>query len=152
MQHHQKYCAGPGLIVLLMCFAVMPTQSAMAQADGSPPVWTIDLIKSLPGGQADYLRNIEANWSGARDLAVERGAVLSYQALAAQPDSSRGWDIILLTEYADSTAWSNREEIFTAIFESPEFVRVPMDRPSSELREFVAGGVTMRGVASHDSP
>ena len=152
MQNQQENSARHWLIVLSLFFAVTPAQSTKAQADDSPSVWTVDLIRTLPGGQAEYLRNIETNWSGARHLAVERGAVLSYQALAAEPDSARGWDVILMTEYVDSTAWSNREEIFTAIFESPEFVRVPMDRPSSELREFVAGGVVMHGVASQNSP
>ena len=54
----------------------------------------------------EYLLNIEANWAGARQMATDRGIVLSYQALAAEPDSARGWDVLLMTEYADSTAWS----------------------------------------------
>ena len=69
-------------------------------------------------------------------------------ALAAEPDSSRGWDVVLITEYADSMAWAGREEIFQAIFASSEYTRVPTARPSSELREFEAGGVVLRHVAS----
>jgi len=122
-------------------------QASPGRSGVSESVWTVDLIRTLPGRQREYLRNIESNWSGAREMAIERGAIMSYRALAAPPDSARGWDIILLTEYRDSTAWSEREEIFTAIFESPEFDRVEMELPSSELREFVASGVKMWGVA-----
>ena len=105
----------------------------------------------LPGQQAEYLRNIKANWAGARRLARERGAVLSYSALKTPPDSSRAWDVLLMTEYADSTAWSQREPIFREIFASPEYVRVPTARPSSELRAFFDSGVVMRGVISDGS-
>ena len=135
------------LILGLVSFVLPPT--AIAQSE---PVWSVDLIRTLPGMQDEYLRNIEANWAGARSMAKERGIILSYQALAAEPDSTRRWDIILMTEYTDSTAWAAREDEFRAIFESPEFARLQMDTPSAELREFVAGGVTMRGVAPPAMP
>ncbi len=118
-------------------------EAAPAPRDISTSVWSVDLIRTLPGQQAEYLRNIEANWAGARRIAQDRQVVLSYRALAAPPDSARGWDVLLMTEYADSTTWADREEIFASIFASPEYVRVPTARPSSELRAFVAGGVVM---------
>ena len=151
MPYPRKHYAFALLIAVAVLLVGESGRTAVAQSDGSSSVWSVDLIRTLPGQQSEYLRNIEANWSGARRLAVERGAVLSYRALAAPSDSSRGWDIILMTEYADSTAYAQREDIFRAIFDSPEFVRLEMDRPSSELREFVAGGVTMWGVKSGGS-
>lgn len=133
-------------LVVIVSFAV--TSQAGAQVPAEPdatPVWSVDLVRTFPGQQAEYLRNIAANWSGGRKLAIARGAVLSYHALAAEPDSARGWDVLLMTEYADSTAWADREEIFQEIFASPEYVRVET-RPSSELREFASGSVTMWAV------
>jgi len=44
----------------------------------SPPtspesIWSMDLIRTLPGGREAYLQNIEANRASARDLARQRG-------------------------------------------------------------------------------
>lgn len=115
-------------------------------------VWSVDLIRTLPGMQTEYLASIENNWAGARKLARDRGAVLSYRALVSDPDPERGWDVILMTEYADSAAWSRREETFREIFAAPEFVGVEPASPSSEIREFVASGVVMRGLIEGGVP
>lgn len=137
-------------VFALLLLSVGCTPSPSDEPSPSPEtedinsLWTIDLVRTLPGQQAEYLRNIEANWAGARRIARERGAVVSYRALVAPPDSALGWDVMLLTEYADSAAWRDREAIFDSVFASPEYVRVPTARPSSELREFAAGSITMR--------
>ncbi len=128
------------------CAAPAPVP-ADAPATGTS-VWTVDLVRTLPGAQADYLASIEANWARARRIARTQGAVLSYRALATAPDSTRGWDVLLMTEYADSSAWERREEIFQAIFAAPDYVAVPPARPSAEMRAFVAGDVPMRAVMS----
>ena len=136
------------LILVAGCLEAPSQSAAPVEPDTSASVWTVDLIRTLPGQQAEYLRNIEANWAGARKIARERNVVLSYQAFVAPPDSARGWDVLLMTEYTDSTTWSQREPIFQEIFASPEYVRVPTARPSAELREFVAGGVVMEALVS----
>lgn len=117
-------------------------------ADTDTPVWSVDLVRTLPGAQMDYVRSIETNWAGARAIARERGAVLSYRAFVAPPDTARGWDVLLMTEYADSAAYANREETFQAIFASPEFVAVEPARPSAEMREFMSGDVVLREFVS----
>ena len=137
-----------GIIFLAGCLQTPAQENTPSEVDPSNSVWSVDLIRTLPGQQAEYLRNIENNWANARRIARERGAVLSYQALVAEPDSTRGWDVLLMTEYADSTSWSDREAIFTAIFASEEYVRVPMSQPSSAVREFLSGGVVMEALVS----
>ncbi len=114
-------------------------------------IWAVDLVRTLPGAQTEYLRNIETNWSNARRLARAGGAVRSYRALVAPPDSARGWDVMLMTEYSDSAAYLNREAIFESIFASPEYVRVDMSRPSAELRVLAASTVPMRVLVSQPS-
>ncbi len=136
------------LILVAGCLEAPSEQAVPVEQGTTNSVWTVDLVRTLPGQQAEYLRNIEANWAGARRIARERSAVLSYRALVARPDSLRGWDVLLMTEYADSSAWSQREALFASIFSSPEYVRVPTARPSSELREFVSGGVVMDALVS----
>lgn len=149
MRHAIRPYAIATLILVAGCLDTEPPSPA--EPGNTHSVWTVDLVYTLPGQQAEYLRNIEANWAGARRLARQGGAVLSYRALVAPPDSLRGWDILLMTQYADSSAWSEREATFEAIFASPEYVRVPMARPSSELRSFFASGVAMRAVISDRS-
>lgn len=114
----------------------------------STSVWAVDVVRTLPGMQDEYLRNIETNWAGARGIARERGVIVAYRAFAAEPDSLGEWDVLLMTEYPDSAAWANREAAFQEIFASPEFVRTPIDTPSAELRTFVEGGGLMRAVVS----
>lgn len=111
-------------------------------------VWSVDLIRTLADAQSEYVGNVRDNWAQARRIALTRGDVTSFRALIAESDSSREWDIILMTEYRDSVSWANREEIFREIFESSEFVGVPTVRPSSELRAFVAGGVVLKELVS----
>jgi hypothetical protein len=81
-------------------------------------------------------------------MARMEGTVLSYRALVTMSDSIQDWDIVLMTEYADSLSWARREEIFQTIFASPEFEAVAPARPSAELRAFVAGDVPMRAFVS----
>ncbi len=138
----------PVLIVVLSACSPPPAAEAPIEDGAFESVWTVDLVKTLPGQQGNYMRNIEANWNSGRNIARSRGAVLSYQAMVAPQDSSRGWDIILMTEYSDSTEWSRREVTFQEIFASDEFIRFPSPLPSSEMREFAAGGVVMRAFVS----
>jgi hypothetical protein len=107
----------------------------------------LDLVRTLPGAQDEYLRNIRSNWGGGRRIASEMGEVLSYRAMATKQDSARGWDVVLLTEYRDSTAFANREETFRRIFADPRYIagRVTT-RPSAELRAFVATEVMLQSV------
>lgn len=143
-----RLCALTFCLILFSCQNQPLEPAATPAYDIKTSVWTLDLVRTLPGQQAEYLRNIENNWASARNLAREQGAVLSYRALATTPDSARGWDVLLMTEYADSTAWADRETIFQAIFDSDAFSYVQPARPSAELREFVAGDMALRAVAA----
>ena len=148
--------------VVALCCAVTVAGCAAAGRGSAPgasappaadAVWAVDLVRTLPGRQAEYLRGIAANWAGARALARERGAVRSYRALAAAPDSGRGWDVLLVTEYADSAAYAAREATFRTIFADPRYVAGRVTgAPADELRAFVAGGVVMRSVAGGGAP
>ena len=120
------------------------TQQENTQPIPSNSVWAMDLVETLPGQQDNYIASIETNWANARRIAQERGSVRSYRAFVAPQDTARGWDVLLMTEYTDSTEWGNREAIFQAIFQSKEFVRVEPAAPSAEMRRFFRAGVTLR--------
>jgi hypothetical protein len=116
--------AALALVFLSGYVAAAPERAIATESPVTTSVWTMDLVRTLPGQQAEYLRSIEANWASSRRIASQRGAVLSYRAFVAMPDSVQEWDVVLMTEYADSTAWANREAIFDSIFASPGYVRV----------------------------
>ena len=111
-------------------------------------VWSVDLIRTMPGAQAEFLRTIEMNWGTARTIARQQGAVRSYHALAATPDSARGWDVLLITEYADSASFNAREAIFREIFRSTAYMSraIRGGRPADELRAFVGAEAVLRTV------
>ncbi len=130
---------------ILLLFVFMGCQEPAAPSVPTQnTVWAVDLVTTLPGQQATYIESIKTNWANARRIAKARGSVLSYRAFAATKDSTRGWDVMLMTEYSDSTAWSNREPIFQAIFESEEFVFVEPGSPSAEMRTFFVSDVAMQ--------
>jgi hypothetical protein len=145
-----------GSVVTLVVAIGCSSASRPADPEPEPPpsasVWSIDLVRTLPGGQADYVRSIGTNWASARKLGVDRGALRSYQAFVAAPDSSRGWDVLLMTEYADSATFAQREAIFEEIFDSREFVRVEPGRPSAEMRVIEIGSVAMKAFVTTPRP
>ncbi|MFT5142484.1 MAG: hypothetical protein ACI80V_000769 [Rhodothermales bacterium] len=116
------------------------------QIDPTESVWAVDLINILPGGEEEYVGNIQNNWAQARDIALRTGDLVSFRALITRPDSTREWDLILMTEYADSGRWDDREAIFNRIFESAEYQHIPTARPGSELREFIESGVAFTSI------
>ena len=135
--------SGMKRVILLLFILAGCAPAASTENHNKDSVWSIDLVTTMPGQQANYIQSIETNWSNARRIAKERGAIRSYRALVAPQDSTRGWDIMLMTEYSDSTEWANREATFQAIFASEEFVHIEPAAPSSEMRDFFHGGVAL---------
>ena len=127
--------------------ACSPTETA-TPAINPESVWSVDLVRTLPGMQDMYLASIEANWGAARALALRDGHIVSYRALATEPDSLSPWDVILLTEDPDSSAYNSREAAFRAIFASPEYVATPSAAPSAEMRAFFSTERPFREVTS----
>lgn len=133
-----------GLLTMLSACRTAGQRPLGSPDSQSASVWSVDLVRTLPGAQMDYMRSIETNWANGRKVANARGAVLAYRAFVAPPDSARGWDVLLMTEYADSASYLRREAIFESIFASPEYVRVEPARPSQAMRTFSATNVPMR--------
>ena len=127
----------------------VPVTTSTPSSAAAVSVRSLALIRTQPGVQAEYLRGIAANWAGARRLAREKSAVRSYRALASVPDTTRGWDVVLLTEYTDSAACARREATFAAIFKDLRYVAGAYTSPRStaQLRTFAAGDVRLSAVA-----
>ncbi len=117
-----------------------PPPAAVAPRDAAARrVWSADFVTVRPGLRADYLRFLELNWARARRTALTQGQIRSYRALVA-PDTTPGWQVILLTEYPDSAAYARREEIFRPILDAQG--RTLIDgRGTRELTERVVNRV-----------
>ncbi|MBL7748684.1 MAG: hypothetical protein JNM19_14705 [Chitinophagaceae bacterium] len=59
-----------------------------------------------------YYRN---NWKLYRDIALEKGYIKSYRLERVKPDSAKTFDLVLITEYEDSTQFNKSEENFRSI-------------------------------------
>ena len=65
----------PALAVLLLAAGCLSAPRPGRVARAREAVWAVDLVRTLPGRQAEYLRNIEANWAQGRRIARGRGVV-----------------------------------------------------------------------------
>lgn len=81
-------------------------------------VWVVDYVKIKDGKMAEALYYYEQNWKRYREEALKKGFIRSYNLLQAQPDSLHNFDLMLMTEFADSTQLSKVEEHFQPIIKA----------------------------------
>ncbi|MEM9998268.1 MAG: hypothetical protein AAF809_11255 [Bacteroidota bacterium] len=90
-------------------------------AERAESVWAVDLVETLPGQQARYLQFNALNWVPMREAFVEEGIAHSFRVLTLPPDSARGWDVMLMTEYVDESAFEQREDVFQDVAARPGY-------------------------------
>jgi len=98
----------------LGAFVLLMSVNVFAQ---SASVWAVDFVKTKGGRQADYLQFIEQNWAKARAFMKEKGIVSNYQVLSLSQNQAAEWDVLLMTEYKDSSAYEKREAVFNEFSE-----------------------------------
>ncbi|HEX9927392.1 MAG TPA: nuclear transport factor 2 family protein [Pyrinomonadaceae bacterium] len=99
---------------LLGAFVLLMSVNVFAQ---SVSVWAVDFVKTKGGRQADYLQFIEQNWAQARAFMKEKGIVSNYQVLSLPAAHAVEWDVLLMTEYKDLSAYEKREAVFNEFSE-----------------------------------
>ncbi|MBN8674664.1 MAG: hypothetical protein J0L56_11045 [Chitinophagales bacterium] len=95
--------------VLLLLF------SAITIASHAQTVLVMDFVKIKNGKQAEALFFYENNWKLYRDIALEKGFITAYRLEKTTADSSASFDLVLITEYADSSMYRKSEDNFRAI-------------------------------------
>lgn len=98
------------LVVIALMLA-----SFSISAQSTPPVSVIDFVKIKEGRHPEALYFYENNWKVYRDIALQKGYISSYRILTVQPEPGGLFDLMLITEYSDSTQLALAEERFTAI-------------------------------------
>lgn len=89
------------------------TTAVIAQKQAS--IMTIDFVKIKNNNRAEALFYYENNWKVFRDIALERGYIKSYKLLTTTADTTANFDLILMTEYGDSTQYNLGEKRFQEI-------------------------------------
>ena len=104
---------------IISCRPAARTTSTAATAAANdtrgPSVWAVDVVTVRPGERENYRRFLEANWAKARRTLRERGEIRSYHAAFSPDAGGANAQVLLLTEYPDSTAYARREEIFQPV-------------------------------------
>lgn len=104
------------IIVLILVTSTFRVSSAVAQENAG--IWVIDLVKIKPGKEKEALYFYENNWLVFRKTAQEKGYIKSYQLLRSQKQDVQQFDLMLMTEFADSTSFKKMEENFRAVMEA----------------------------------
>jgi len=93
------------------CFLMM----LCARGQSKNPILTMDFVQVKNGKHQEALYFYENNWKVYRDIALQKGYIQSYRLVTTAADSLANFDIILITEYADSTHLNASEERFQHI-------------------------------------
>ena len=100
-------------MIKVMFSTVFVLAAIFTKAQTINSIWVVDLVKVKNGNHAEALYYFEHNWKLFREKALEKGHIRSYQLLTGlQPGD---FDIMLATEYADSTMLHNSEANFAPI-------------------------------------
>lgn len=99
-------------ITCLMAFLLVTTLSFAQQTE---KITTLDFVKIKDGHREEALYYYENNWKAFREIALERGYIAGYEILLTAADSIADFDIILITEYADSLQLQQIEERFQQV-------------------------------------
>jgi hypothetical protein len=110
--------------LVLFCLSSVAGGGAQNPSDSETPVWTMEILKVMPGKFGPTLGYLDDNWMRIREEAKRQGAVLSYHRIAEQSTSESDPNIVLLTEYKNRAAYNARGEFFASIFK-----RLPGNSP-----------------------
>jgi hypothetical protein len=83
-----------------------------------PTITTIDFVKIRNDKSKEALFFYENNWKVYRDIALKKGYIKTYKLLITKADTTANFDIILMTEYADSLQLKQSEENFQQIIKA----------------------------------
>jgi hypothetical protein len=105
---------------LLIAFGVNAQQfqnaPPAAPSNTDKRVWALEFVKVKPGMFAATMGYLDDNWIRLRAEAKRQGgAVLNYNRIAGDESRNTDWDILLMTEYKNQSAYDGREKLFDSI-------------------------------------
>lgn len=120
---------------LLIVLFLLMAQRIIAQNNSS--VYILDFVKIKDDKIQETLYFYENNWKEFRDIALQKGYIKSYQLLKMQANNQADFDLILMTEYADSTQYQLAEERFQEIIRehSNQGIKLLNDLKPADFRQ-----------------
>ena len=122
--------------ILISVFFGLTLSSAFAQRSIS----TIDFVKIKNNHRQEALFYYENNWKIYRDIALEKDYIKSYKLLTTLPDTTKNnFDLILVTEYADSSQFKLNEQRFQEIIKTsrPSGPKLLNDLKPNDFRQLL---------------
>jgi len=98
--------------ILICCIILFPL---IGKAQTQKTISIYDFVKIKNNHTKEALYFYEENWKKYRDIALKKKYIVSYRLVSALPDSASDFNLILITEYADSLAYAKSEENFAQI-------------------------------------
>jgi hypothetical protein len=100
-------------------------------------ITTIDFVKMKNNNRQEALFFYENNWKIFRDIALEKGYITSYKLLTTSSDTTANFDLILVTEYADSLQFKLSEERFQQIIKAsrPDGLKLLNELKPNDFRQ-----------------
>jgi hypothetical protein len=110
-----------------------------ASAIAQKVISIVDFVKIKDNKQTEALYYYENNWKVYRDIALKKGYIKSYNLLQTKSDSLASFDLMLITEYSDSTQHSLSEERFNQIIKEvrPNGPKLLNSLKANEFRQSV---------------
>lgn len=96
-----------------------------------------DFVEILNDHEEEAMYYYELNWLPARELAVEKGYIESFDLLETRFSKDCPFHVILITTYSDSAQYKAREKNFDKVFEIRGERKLLNELQPSEFRGFV---------------
>jgi hypothetical protein len=118
---------------VILCFLML---SCFAQNNAS--VTLIDFVKIKNGLTKEAMFYYENNWKMHRDTMLAKGFIKSYKLMVSTSDTTK-FDLMLTTEYADSTQFKESEPRWSLVIKTnrPNGTALLNDKKPNDFREFV---------------
>jgi|ERR1700736_1402634 hypothetical protein len=105
-----------------ICAAQTSTSSTTTTTSGGStapytegPVWTITMVKTKPGMEDDYLKNLAQGFRATNEEAKKQGLIMDYKILIGNAATPQDFNILLMAEYKNMAALDNARDKFDPI-------------------------------------
>ena len=110
-----KYTSPFCLVALLVVLSLPAQSTAQELPYKEGTVWELTFVRTKPGMENDYLRNLAAVWRNENEEAKKQGLILSYKILSGLAATEDDWDLLLMIEYKNMAALDGIGEKYNAI-------------------------------------
>ena len=122
-----------------LIFCILLVYSVHSSGQTNAHISVIDFVKIKNDLRNEAIYFYENNWKVYRDTALKNNFIKSYQLLTTKADSATNFDIILITEYADSMQFKLSEERFQKMIKAmrPEGPKLLNEIKPNDFRQTI---------------